>query len=266
MDDETKYYYLTSAIKQMNTTFNIVMATTNPDGSIQQDLDKAKHHIEIDLHQIDDEFSIEKKDSLVSKFQQGDQSPLINSEPFQMVYDKTIGAEQMTQHYFSAYFNGKYDPTGLVKSWAMEEVFDAYLKPLLNELDIEGISLKSGEDIKMETRRGSDYRWSVNILKPGSDEKILTTYYMQSGSVATVNNFNFERVPRSQVGQMEQVTILSDDMMDSVVWANAGISAGTKRFPELIDSACLTGMLVDGKLGTINFRDGSFSTKKIFLK
>jgi len=60
MDDETKYYFLTSAIKQMNTTFSIVIATTEPDDSIQRSLDNAKHHIEMDLHQIDDDFSIEK--------------------------------------------------------------------------------------------------------------------------------------------------------------------------------------------------------------
>ncbi|WP_125762771.1 FAD:protein FMN transferase [Companilactobacillus hulinensis] len=266
MDDEIKYYFLTSAIKQMNTTFNIVIATTEPDDSIQQSLDDAKRHIEINLHQIDDDFSIEKKDLLVSKFQNGDQGPLIKSEIFQLVYDKTIGAEQMTHHYFSAYFNGKYDPTGLVKGWAMEEAFDAYLKPLLNRLDIEGVSLRSRDDVKVATRRGSDHRWSVNIANPDDKNKILTTYYIQNCSVSTVNNLNFERVPRSQVGRMEQVTILSDDMTDSVVWANAGISAGTEKFPELINSDCLTGMLVDGKLGVINFRDGSFSNKKIFLK
>ncbi|WP_125591085.1 FAD:protein FMN transferase [Companilactobacillus jidongensis] len=263
---ETKYYYLTSAIKQMNTTFNIVLATTNPDESIQHILDDTKHHIEMDLHEIDDDFSIEKKDSMVSKFQKGDQDPLINSEPFQLVYDKTIIAEQMTQHYYSAYFNGKYDPTGIIKGWAMERLFDSYLKPLLSIDDIEGVSFKSGENIKLATRRNSDYRWSVNINKPNTDTN-LSSYYLQNGAIATVNNLNFEKVPRSRASEMEQVTILSGDLTDSVVWANAGISAGTELFPEMIVRADLTGMFVDKKLGIVNFRDGSVSTnKKIFLK
>lgn len=264
---ETKYYYLTSSIKQMNTMFNIVIATTNPDESIQHRLDDTKHHIEIDLHEIDDDFSIEKKDSMVSKFQKGDQDPLINSEPFQLVYDQTIIAEQMTQHYYSAYFNGKYDPTGIIKSWAMERVFDNYLKPLLESNDdIEGVSFKSDEDIKLATRRNSDYRWSININKPNTDEN-LTSYYLQNGSIATVNNLNFEKVPRSKVSEMEQVTILSGNLTDSVVWANAGISSGTEIFPKMISRSDLTGMFIDKKLGIVNFRDGSLSTnKKIFLK
>jgi len=263
---EIKYYYLTSTIKQMNTDFNIVLATTDPTEAVQQVFDEAKHHIEIDLHEIDDDFSIEKKDSLVSRFQKGDQDPLINSEPFQLVYDKTIIAEQMTQHYYSAYFNGKYDPTGIIKGWAMERLFNNYLKPLLSTTAIEGVSFKSGEDIKLATRRDSDYRWNININKPNTDDN-LSSYYLQNGAIATVNNLNFERVPRSRDSQMEQVTILSDDLTDSVVWANAGISAGTELFPEMIVRSDLTGMFIDKKLGIVNFRDGSVSTnKKIFLK
>ncbi|WP_125565299.1 hypothetical protein [Companilactobacillus insicii] len=264
---EMKYYYLTSAIRQMNTTFNVVISTMNPEESIQRLLDDAQHYIEMDLHEIDDEFSIENKNSLVSRFQSGDQDPLLHSEPFQLVYDKTILAEQMTQHYYSAYFNGKYDPTGIIKSWAMERVFNNYLKPLLNmSEDIEGVSFKSGDSIKLATRQNSDYRWSVNINKPHVDDN-LTSYYLQNGSIATIDNLNFEKVPRSHISNMEQVTIISNDLTDSVVWANAGISSGTDIFPEMIVKSNLTGMFVDKKLGIVNFRDGSLSTdKKIFLK
>lgn len=52
------------------------------------------------------------------------------------------------------------------------------------------------------------------------------------------------------------MTIVNNNALDANIWSNAGISAGTNKFPEFVTKYHLTGMLVDKNEGLINFRDG----------
>lgn len=257
---QTKYYFPNHVIEQMNLPFTVKIATTDPDQVVMEQLKVASERIEERLRQIDLDFSPFRYDSLVSKYQRGDRTPILESTDFQAVYGQAILAEQMTDGVFTPYFAGRYDPTGLVKGWAIEQCFDDYLKPLLQDFKIDGVSLNGGGDMKLATKPGSDFRWGIGIEDPNDLQNVIATYYLKGGAVATSGNSKRgEHILRMNDNQVEQVTVISSSLVDADIWATVGISAGVEKFATMINQYHLSGLLVNKDSAPLNFSEGAIA-------
>jgi len=253
----TAYKYISIVINKFDLPFEIKLATPNPDLIDQRVIDNTVAKISENIKSYDDIFSLENSNSLLSKFQGGEETALMVSETFREVYEQTITAEQMTHHYFSSYFNGRYDPIGLLNGWMIDEIFNHYLLSLLSQDGIDGVSLRCGEDVRLASRPNIDFRWRIAIKDPKNLDILLATYFLQNGAVSTSNE---KRSLRKEKSNIEQVTIIGNNALDANIWSSAGIAAGTSKFPEFISRYHLTGMIVDRVMGMENFRDG-FSDK-----
>ena len=91
-----KYYFPNKVIDRMNIPFTVKLATTDPDSVVMKQLEVATKEIDAKLYQIELDFSTFRYDSLVSRFQRGDNDPLMESTDFQSVYAQATLAEQMT--------------------------------------------------------------------------------------------------------------------------------------------------------------------------
>lgn len=261
--EENKYYFPNQVINQMNIPFTVKLATKNPDPVVYQQLNVVADQINQCLHQIDLDFSPFRPDSLVSRFQRGDQQPLLESTDFQSIYAQTILAEQMTDSIFTPYFDGQYDPTGLVKGWAVETTFDKIMKPLLQDPRIEGVSLNGGGDIKFATKANTDFRWGIGIEDPNDLQKIVATYHLQNGAIATSGDSKRgEHIVRKYQNDIKQVTVLSNSLVDADIWATVGIAAGEPEFTELVKKYSLTGTLIDENHKFLNFSEGMIANVK----
>lgn len=258
-----QYYFPNTVINQMNIPFTIKLATADPDDIVREQLKVVTGLIDDKLHQIDLDFSPFRYDSLVSKYQRGDRSPLLDSTEFQAVYGQAILAEQMTDSIFTPYFAGRFDPTGLVKGWAIEKVFDEYLKPLLKDPKIEGVSLNGGGDMKLATRQDSDFHWGIGIENPDNLDEIIASYYIQNGAIATSGNSKRgEHIIRMHQNDVEQVTVVSHSLVDADIWATVGVSAGIDKFSTMINEYNLSGLLIDKYHNPLNFSEGAIADVK----
>lgn len=258
-----KYYFPNNVINQMNIPFTVKLATKDPDAVVWQQLQAATKRIDQLLQQVDKDFSPFKPDSLVSKFQRGDQRPLLESADFQSVYAQSILAEEMTDKIFTPYFNGQYDPTGLVKGWAIERAFDEVMKPLLKDSKIDGISLNGGGDIKFATKMGTDFQWGIGIENPDNLQEIIATYYLHNGAIATSGTSKRgEHITRAEESEIEQVSIISGSLVDADIWATVGIAAGIKKFTSMIKENNLSGLLIDKNYEPLNFSKGVITNAK----
>jgi len=249
----TEYKYMSIVINKFDLPFEIKLATPNPDLIDQKIIDETVKKITENVKEFDDVFSLENNCSMLTKFQDGEETPLIVSKTFKDVYEETIMAEQMTQHYFSSYYNGKYDPIGLLDGWMIDELFDRYLLTLLRVDGVDGVSLRCGQNVRLGSRPDIDFRWRIAIKDPKNLGILLATYFLQNGAVSTSNEI---RSLRNEKSNIEQVTIISSNALDANIWSSAGVSSGTKKFPEFISRYHLTGMIVDSNYGLENFRDG----------
>lgn len=249
----TEYKYISIVINKFDQPFEIKLATPDASKIDRPVIDRTVDKISEKIKEYDQLFSLENNDSLLNKFQDGDETALMISKTFQEVYEQTIMAEQMTQHYFSSYYNSKYDPIGLLNGWMIDQIFNRYLIKLLSIDGIDGVSLRCGEDVRLASRPNIDFRWRIAIKDPEKLNILLATYFLKNGAVSTSNEMRSLRKEKSNI---EQVTIISNNALDANIWSSAGISAGTNKFPEFIHKYHLTGMIVDKYEGMQNFRDG----------
>lgn len=258
-----EYYFPNMVVEQMNIPFTVKFATKDPDDLVMKQLEMTTKKIEKKLKQVDLDFSPFKPDSLVSKYQLGDRQPLLNSKDFQSIYAQSILAEQMTDGVFTPYFSDKYDPTGLVKGWAIEQSFEQYLRPLLADPKIEGVSLNGGGDMKVATRDDSNFQWGIGIENPESLLDVIATYYLRNGAVATSGNSKRgEHIVKKSVNKVTQVTIVSNSLVDADVWATTGVAAENDQFLHMIKEHELSGLLIRHKNAPLNFSEGAIVNVK----
>ncbi|MDR4932973.1 FAD:protein FMN transferase [Companilactobacillus paralimentarius] len=255
-----KYYLKTKTINQMNMNFLIKLATLTTNVTVMELLKVATERIDERLQEIDRQFSAFRYDSLVSKFQRGDQKPLTTSNDFKQIYNSAILSEQMTNGIYRPYFAGKFDPSTIVRSWAIEQVFDETLKPLLKNPEVVGVYLSGDQNIKFATKQDSDFRWEINI--PNSEE-ILTTYYLKNGAISTFENDEFlGNTYKMNQADNHQTTVIRSSLIEDSIWALVGSSSKKEEFMSFIKHYNLTGIVVDKQDNVLNFNLGSIIDNK----
>ncbi|MFD1417672.1 FAD:protein FMN transferase [Companilactobacillus keshanensis] len=249
---ENKYYFPSRIVEVLNVPFTIKLATKNYDRITQDIFHQTCFSIEKDLAQIVDGVYPFRTDSLIRKLQSGSIDPLLDYDTFQSIFAQAKLADEMTGAKVEGNLEIENDSSGLIKGWIIEKVFEKNLRPLLNNSEISGVSLTSGGDMKVATRKGADFYWEIGIKDPNDFQGIATGYYLKNGSVATSEMID----DQNDISKIKQVTIFSAGLIDADVWAKTGISAGIKKFSQMIWKSKLTGILFDQEEGEIPFKNG----------
>lgn len=256
----TSYPLKTTVINKMTIPFTVRIAMNHDTHEFNQLFQKLLPEITQDLIEVDETFSPFKSTSLIAKFRTGDNSPLWTSSTFAEVYSLAQNARQETDGYFNPFFDGNYNPTGLVKGWAINKIFDQHLRPLLADPDIVGVSLNGGGDIIVAIADQTDFRWQIGIEDPSDDTMILGQYELANQAVATSGVSRRGEHIKRNISSLQQVTIVSNTLVFADAWATAGMAAGTETFLKLIPKYQLSGVLVDGQLGQLNFSNGGLQS------
>jgi thiamine biosynthesis lipoprotein len=90
---------------------------------------------------------------------------------------------------FSAWLPGpdgtlRFDPTGLVKGWAVEQAFDG-LRERLRPLGAHDALICAGGDIAVACARTDTPDWVVAVEDPRDRTRCLRTLHLRTGAVAT---------------------------------------------------------------------------------
>lgn len=253
----TSYPLKTAVIDKMTIPFTVRLALNDEAPELSQLFKELISEITADLTDVDETFSPFKSTSLVTQFRAGDGSPLLTSTAFAEVFSLAQIARQETDGYFDPFFDGNYNPTGLVKGWAINQIFDQRLRPLLADPAIVGVSLNGGGDIVVAIDEQTNFRWQVGIEDPFDDTMILGQYELRNQAIATSGiSRRGEHIKRMR-SSLQQVTIVSDTLVFADTWATAGMAAGTEMLLKLIAKYQLTGVLVDARRGQLHFSEGS---------
>jgi thiamine biosynthesis lipoprotein len=118
------------------------------------------------FNEIDKRFSPYKKDSELCKYQRGEILENELSVEFKKVMQSCKDASKMTGGNFTAYYAGKYDPSGYVKGWAIAEA-----GKLIEKNGYKTYCISAGGDIL--ARSNSEKIWNIGIQDPRDKTKIL---------------------------------------------------------------------------------------------
>ena len=216
------------------------------------------------LEDIDERFSTYKQDSELSKYQRGEIKESGLSPDMRVVKKACEEYEKITNGYFSAYFDAKFDPTGYVKGWAI-----AQAGQLLERARYKTFCISIGGDIL--ARSDGSKEWAVGIQNPTDKEKILNTLSIFSGAIATSGNYERgHHIVNPKTGQpadeLLSVTVVGPDIITADVLATSVFAAGKsgiklvkrqKNYEALIIDKSGLVFLSQGMDGLLNYSRGN---------
>lgn len=132
------------------------------------------------LRRVDAVFSTYKHDSDISRLQRrelrlDDADPLVIE-----VLDLCARVQAETHGYFTAMPEGKLDPTGLVKGWAIERASE-----LLRAHGSSNHAVNGGGDVQLAGEAAPGQPWRVGIADPRARDRLVTAVTGSGFAVAT---------------------------------------------------------------------------------
>jgi thiamine biosynthesis lipoprotein len=132
------------------------------------------------LHHVDAVFSTYRYDSDISRMQRGDLR-LEDADPgVGQVLDLCAQVQVRTGGAFTAMPNGRLDPTGLVKGWAVEGA-----SLLLSRHGAVNHGVNGGGDMQLAGEAAPGRPWTVGISDPSDPSQVAITVTGRNFAVAT---------------------------------------------------------------------------------
>ncbi|KAB8294514.1 FAD:protein FMN transferase [Bifidobacterium avesanii] len=224
-------------VHAMTVPFTVQLVAAPGTGAERFDVlaDRAAERIKAWLDRAETAFSPFREDSLVGRARIGDWKALLDHPDFAEVHMLAKQAERLTDGHFSATHAGVYDPTGLVKGWAVERAHGLFLMPLIRSGEVAAAALGGGGDIQTAVGNDSDFVWRVGVGDPHDDGRTLRTISLRNGGVATSGTSKRgEHITRT-AHDLAQATVVDDHLTFADMWATAAVAAGERTFRTLID-------------------------------
>lgn len=179
------------------------------------------------LHQVDAEFSTYRPDSAVCRLERGELAFSALSAQLRWVLDRCERLRAETDGYFDAYASGSFDPSALVKGWAVQRAADG-----LRAAGLESFCINAGGDIVTWGRPDHERPWRVGIRHP-LDQQAVACVVEADGELAIATSGLYERgehilVPssrRAPTGVLS-VSVVGPDLGEADAYATAAFAMG----------------------------------------
>jgi thiamine biosynthesis lipoprotein len=133
---------------------------------------------------VDQRFSTYKSQSEISRINAGELTVAQASFNMQAVFALAERTRQETDGYFDIWRNNAYDPSGLVKGWA---IYQAAL--LLWQAGFQNFFVDAGGDVQTSGRNRHGQPWRVGIRNPFNAREIVKVLTMTTAGLATSGTY-----------------------------------------------------------------------------
>ncbi|MFI9613830.1 FAD:protein FMN transferase [Streptomyces sp. NPDC052023] len=184
------------------------------------------------LHRIDAVFSTYREDSQVSRLARGEVTVGECDPEVAEVLELAAEAERVSEGWFSTTYEGRLDPTGIVKGWAVERA-----ARLLAAAGASGVSVNGGGDVQLLGVPGPERPWRVGVsdpLRPGGLAAVVSAAGARELAVATSGTAERgahivdPRTRKSAVSDLLAVTVVAPSLTWADCWATAAFARGAR--------------------------------------
>lgn len=202
---------------------------------------------------IDERFSTYKETSEISAINHGELKPENWSDDMKTVFEQSEITKQETDGYFDIKRpDGKYDPSGLVKGWA---VLNA--ARLLDEMEFADFYIDAGGDIQTRGLNPKERPWIIGIKNPFRQLEIVKTVHLSGEGIATSGSYirgkhiynphaktTKDAEPENEIVSL---SVIGPNIYDADRFATAAFAMGEKgiQFIETLNG--LEGYMIDKK-------------------
>ncbi|MET9197730.1 FAD:protein FMN transferase [Streptomyces olivaceus] len=185
------------------------------------------------LHRADEVFSTYRDGSEISRLARGELTVEACAPEVAEVLELAAEAERVSGSWFSTRYQGRLDPTGMVKGWAVERAARR-----IAAAGATGVSVNGGGDVQLLGAPGARRPWRVGVSDPlrpgglaavvsasGADELAVAT----SGSAERGAHVVDPRTGRSAVTDLLSVTVVAPRLTWADCWATAAFAMGSRE-------------------------------------
>jgi thiamine biosynthesis lipoprotein len=193
--------------------------------------------------QIDHTFSPYKQNSELSKYQRGELVDSDLSPEFKKIMQGCKEASKLTNNYFSAYYSGKFDPSGYVKGWAIDEA-----GRIIKQQGYSTYCIGAGGDILASS--DAEKLWTVGIQDPKNKQQMLGKLSILSGAVATSGNYErgahiINPKTGAEADELLSVSVLGPDIIKADILATATFAEGLSGLIMIEESENYEALAID---------------------
>ena len=158
---------------------------------------------------VDEKFSVFKKDSEITKINNGKIRERDYSEDMIKILKLSEQTKEETNGYFNIVDNnGKYNPSGIVKGWAIYNAAE-----LLKKIGYNNFYVDAGGDIQVHGKNTQKADWKIGIKNPFKQNEIVKVIYLDNNQgVATSGTYiRGQHIynPRNRDEKMNEIVSIS---------------------------------------------------------
>ncbi|MBP6859219.1 MAG: FAD:protein FMN transferase [Candidatus Magasanikbacteria bacterium] len=179
---------------------------------------------------IDNTFSTYKTDSEISRINKKE----IIEEQYSVDMKTVLRLSEETKKITNGYFDiqrvdGSYDPSGLVKGWA---IYGAAC--ILKNKKFENFYIEAGGDIEASGRNNQNENWRVGIRNPFNAKEVVKTIYLNNMGMATSGTYirgqhiynPHDR--KNNLLDVVSITVIGSNVYEADRFATAAFAMGRK--------------------------------------
>jgi thiamine biosynthesis lipoprotein len=197
---------------------------------------------------IDEKFSTYKPTSEISAINNGTLAIADASEEMQLVFAMCEETKRDADGYFDIKTpRGTYDPSGLVKGWA---IWNA--AKLLEKKGFENFYIDAGGDLQPHGHNADGAQWAIGIKNPFDQKENIKVVYVSDEGVATSGTYiRGEHIynPRGgkPVNEIVSLTVIGPNIHDADRFATAAFAMGANGIDFIEQLPGYEGYMVDNK-------------------
>lgn len=177
---------------------------------------------------IDQKFSTYKDGSEISLINAGKIGKSKFSKDMEKVFKLSDKTKEETNGFFDIEQKGKYDPSGLVKGWAILSAAQ-----LLKKRGFKNFYIDAGGDIQSFGRNKNGEPWTVGIRNPFKTQEIIKVICPKDKGVATSgiyergNHIYNPKIGQKVSGDIVSLTVIGPNIYEADRFATAAFAMGS---------------------------------------
>lgn len=196
---------------------------------------------------IDEQFSTYKPGSEISKINAG--LPETEwSESMRLVFDLCEQTKKQSDGYFDIYHQGKLDPSGLVKGWAVNNAAE-----ILDKKGVKNFYIEAGGDTQVSGMNADGKPWAIGIRNPFNIDEIIKVVQLSSQGIATSGTYiRGQHIYNphdqdSEINDVKSLSVIGENVYEADRFATAAFAMGKDGINFIEKMPGLEGYMVDSE-------------------
>ena len=207
------------------------------------------------FRRVDERFSPYKPGSETSRIDRGELAEAGASEEMREVIALAEGTRMQTAGFFDVRHDGRFDPSGLVKGWAIDGA-----ARLLAEDGIVSFCVEAGGDMELRGTNEEGEPWTVGIRSPFDPSRLIRRLRLTDRGIATSGTYIRGRhiwnpVTGGAADEIASLTVVGPNVYEADRFATAAFAMGKDGIVFVGSLPGLDAYMVD-KEGTATFTPG----------